>query len=287
MLGLDAAQLAAHPRRPLVMGILNVTPDSFSDGGAYASVDAAVEHASAMLDAGADLIDVGPESTRPGAASVSAAEQIARAAAVIERICKTHPDAIVSIDTRLASVAEAALDAGARIVNDVSALRADPGLADVVAGCNAGLVLMHMRGTPETMQDDPYYADVVADVRADLLDRARTAEGAGIAREKIALDPGIGFGKTTMHNIALLQNLERFIATGYPVLLGASRKRFLSEFGGGIEEPRERLGGSLACVVRASTAGAAIVRVHDVRATCQLLDTLDAVSGESKESQLE
>jgi len=247
------------------MGIVNVTPDSFSDGGAFLDADRAVAHAVAMTKAGADMIDVGGESTRPGAASVSAEEEIRRVLPVIERL----RGLTVSIDTTKAAVAERALAAGARIVNDVSALRFDARMADVVREAGAGVVLMHMQGTPQTMQAEPRYDDVVAEVRAFLAERIAFAESRGLKKSQIAVDPGIGFGKTVEHNLALLAQLETFGSLGYPVLVGVSRKSFLGKLLG--REPQERLAGSLAAAAWAVAHGARIVRAHDV------LETVDAV----------
>lgn len=264
-------QWSASLRRPLVMGIVNVTPDSFSDGGRFIDADAAVQCAAQMIADGADIIDIGPESTRPGAADVDAAEQIRRASPVIEQIVREHGGAVVSIDTRLADVAEQALDAGAVIVNDVSA-GSDDRMAAMVAGRDAAWVLMHMQGTPRTMQDHPSYADVVGEVRRFLFDRADAAQRAGVSADRIIIDPGIGFGKTVEHNVALLADLEAQVQTGYAVMLGASRKRFLESFSRGPVAADDRLGGSLACVARAIDAGVHVVRVHDAAATRQFID---------------
>ena len=213
--------------RPLIMGILNVTPDSFSDGGEHDTEDAAVAHGLRMVEQGADVIDVGGDSSRPGSQRVAVAEQISRTAGVIRRLCGAMPHAVVSIDTTRAAVAEAALDAGTCILNDISAGREDPAMFDLAAARGVPIVLMHMQGKPATMQDAPHYDDVVAEVEAFLLDRAAAAEAAGVPRGQIVIDPGIGFGKTLEHNLALMADLQRLAATGYPVLLGASRKRFL------------------------------------------------------------
>jgi dihydropteroate synthase len=262
-------------RRPAVMGILNVTPDSFSDGGQFASTDAAIARGLAMLAEGADIIDVGAESTRPGSHAVTSDEQVRRALPVIAALRHAQPDAVISIDTRSADVAGAALTAGADIVNDISALRGDARMLAIIARAEAAVVLMHMQGEPATMQLDPAYADVVREVGDFLRTRAVFAESCGVARRCIVLDPGIGFGKTRTHNLALLRELEILVATGYPVLLGASRKGFLAAYAADGTSPDARLGSSLACVLRAREAGAAIVRVHDVADTCQFLDALD------------
>ncbi|HEY3243670.1 MAG TPA: dihydropteroate synthase, partial [Phycisphaerae bacterium] len=255
---------------PIVMGILNVTPDSFSDGGAYLDPEAAIGRAEQMLAEGAALIDVGPESTRPGSEPVSAEEQIRRAVPVIAGLIQRRPNAVISIDTRSAVVAAAALAAGAAIVNDISALRDDSEMAAVVARTGAGIVLMHMQGTPPTMQQNPHYADVVAEVTGFLRQRAAYAESQGMARECIAIDPGIGFGKTVEHNLALLRGLDMIVALGYPVVVGASRKSFLAKLLG-TSNMAERLPGSLACGFRAIAAGARVIRVHDVLPTRSLL----------------
>jgi dihydropteroate synthase len=257
-----------------VMGILNVTPDSFSDGGAYLAAEAAIAHATQMLADGADIIDVGGESTRPGAHDVGADEEIGRVLPVIEAILRAHPDATVSIDTMKASVAAAALDAGARIVNDVSAGR-DPAMLPLVAERSATVCLMHMLGEPRTMQRDPRYRDVVAEVRDMLRDRMGAAMDAGVPRERIIIDPGIGFGKTREHNLLLLRHLAAFTDLGADVMVGASRKSFI---GTTLDaEVGQRLEGSLAIAVWAAIQGAALVRVHDVRATIRALRMLDAV----------
>jgi dihydropteroate synthase len=251
--------------RVLVMGILNVTPDSFSDGGRWLDPTAAVAHAHALLAEGADVLDVGAESTRPGSQAVPADEQWRRLAPVLERLHAERPDAVVSVDTRDAEVAERALAAGARIVNDVSAL-ADPRMAEVVARAGAGLVLMHMRGTPETMQHDTAYADVVAEVAAHLAERSRVAEAAGVAPECLALDPGIGFGKSAEGSLALLARVRELTAAGRPVLVGASRKSFLARLTGHDGPPDTRVAASLAAATIAVLGGATILRVHDVAA---------------------
>ena len=213
-------------RRTLVMGIVNVTPDSFSDGGSYANVDDAVKHAIQMVADGAELLDVGGESTRPGSDVVAPEEEIHRVVPVIRRIVDELPDVPVSVDTRKAAVARAALEAGATIVNDVSA-GADPAMFGVVGEAGAGMVLMHMKGEPKTMQDDPSYYDVVAEVRGFLGDRVEAAVGAGIDLERLCIDPGIGFGKTLEHNLAILHDIRAFHHLGVPVLVGPSRKRFI------------------------------------------------------------
>jgi dihydropteroate synthase len=262
-------------KRPQVWGILNVTPDSFSDGGRWLEPAQAVEQALRLAQEGADVLDVGGESTRPGAAPVPEAEEIRRTAPVIEALRRARVSLPISIDTRKAAVARAALDAGAGIVNDVSAGTHDPALLPLVAERQAGLVLMHMLGEPATMQRAPVYGDVVAEVLAHLEGRRAAAEAAGVERTRIWIDPGIGFGKTLEHNLALLQSLERFTATG-PVLLGASRKSFLGALTG--RAAPERLLGSLATAARGLQAGVAALRVHDVAATRELLEVLSRIA---------
>jgi len=250
--------------RPLVMGILNVTPDSFSDGGKFGDVDRAVAHARAMARDGADIIDIGGESTRPGAIPVSAEEELRRVLPVIEQL----PDLLVSIDTTKAVVAERALAAGARIVNDISAGRQDAGMFTVVRAAAAGMVLMHMQGAPQTMQAAPRYDDVTREVREFLAERIAAA---GLKKSQIAVDPGIGFGKTVAHNLRLLAELGTLQTLGCPVVVGASRKSFL----GG--RPEDRLPGSLAVVAWAVTHGANVVRVHDVAETRNVVRMIHAI----------
>jgi dihydropteroate synthase len=256
------------------MGIVNVTPDSFSDGGLFLDPQRAIEHGRELASEGADLLDVGGESTRPGAAAVSAAEERERVEPVVAGLL-AGGSAPVSIDTSKASVAEAALDAGASWVNDVTALRGDPDLAALCADRGCEVVLMHMLGTPRTMQDDPRYEDVVEDVRAFLSERVDAAVDAGIGEERIMVDPGIGFGKTLAHNLELLRRLGELRSLGRPILVGASRKSFIGRLTG--REVGERLGGSLAAAVLAHRAGVAVLRVHEVRETRDALLTADAV----------
>ncbi|MDP2233693.1 MAG: dihydropteroate synthase [Actinomycetota bacterium] len=260
--------------RPLVMGILNVTPDSFSDGGTYDDPVSALEGGLQLAAQGADIVDVGGESTRPGAAELKGADELARVRPVVERLAQDL-SVPVSIDTRHAEVARACVQVGVSIVNDVSGFR-DPEMVAVAATCDAGVVIMHMLGEPGSMQDEPHYDDVVVQVREYLLDRALTLERAGVARERIAIDPGIGFGKTLEHNIALLRALPELAAFGYPVLVGVSRKRFIGVLTG-TERPDDRLGGSLASAVWAVEHGASIARVHDVAQTVQALKVIDAL----------
>ncbi|HXQ55127.1 MAG TPA: dihydropteroate synthase [Actinomycetes bacterium] len=248
-------------RRCLVMGVVNVTPDSFSDGGRYLDPAAAVAHALALVADGADLLDVGGESTRPGATDVPGAVELERVLPVVEQLARTA-EVPVSIDTRKAAVAAAALAAGATMVNDVSAGRHDPDLLGVAADAKVPLVLMHMLGTPATMQDDPRYDDVVAEVEAFLAERCRAAEAAGVDHQALVVDPGIGFGKRDQDNYALLDQLARFTRLGHPVMVGTSRKGFI---GRALDSPADqRVEGTAATVVWAVERGARIVRVHDV-----------------------
>jgi len=266
--------------RCLVMGVVNVTPDSFSEQGAHASTEAAVAHALALAAEGADLLDVGGESTRPGAAYVDLPVELGRVLPVVERLAALT-DVPISIDTRKAAVARAALDRGARLVNDVSAGRDDPDLLTVAAEARAPVVLMHMQGTPATMQDDPCYADVVAEVEAFLAGRCAAAEAAGVARDAIVVDPGIGFGKRDEHNYALLAALPRLTRLGHPVLVGTSRKGFIGRALGGAPMD-ERVEGTAATVVWSVERGARIVRVHDVRQmvrTVRMTEALMAGAG--------
>ena len=248
-------------RRCLVMGVVNVTPDSFSDGGRYLDPEAAVAHGLALVAEGAELLDVGGESTRPGATDVPEAVELERVLPVVEELARTA-EVPVSIDTRKAAVAAAALAAGATMVNDVSAGRHDPDLLGVAADAKVPLVLMHMLGTPATMQDDPRYDDVVAEVEAFLAERCRAAEAAGVDHQALVVDPGIGFGKRDQDNYALLDQLARFTRLGHPVMVGTSRKGFI---GRALDSPADqRVEGTAATVVWAVERGARIVRVHDV-----------------------
>lgn len=268
------------PRPALVMGIVNVTPDSFSDGGRYLDAAAAIAHGRALLAEGADILDVGGESTRPGAAPVAEAEELRRVLPVIRELAAAGT--VVSVDTMKPAVATAALAAGAVIVNDVAAARPDDAMLRAVAATGAGYVAMHMQGTPATMQREPHYGDVVAEVDGffvGVLDRLAAAGGRA---EQVALDPGIGFGKTAAHNLELLANLGRFTRHRRPVLVGVSRKSFLGHLTGA--EVKERLPGSLACSVLAAAAGAAIFRTHDVRATRQALAVAAAVRAQRRKA---
>lgn len=262
---------------PQVMGILNVTPDSFSDGGRFLAPEAALAQAQAMAE-GADVLDIGGESTRPGAAEVPVSEEVERTAPVIAALRAGGMTVPISVDTRKAGVARAALAAGAGIVNDVAAMGFDPEMASVVAGSGAPVILMHSIKTPATMQDDPRYDDVLLDVYDFLKARIAAAVAAGIGRARIMVDPGIGFGKTAAHNLALLQRLSLFHDLGVPVLLGVSRKRFIGTIGG---EPvaERRVAGSVAVAMAGVAQGAQVVRVHDVAETRQALRLWQAVNG--------
>lgn len=259
--------------KTLIMGILNATPDSFSDGGVFQTLEKALERALQMVEEGADIIDIGGESTRPGAEPVQALEEIERTVPIIGKI-REQSDVLISIDTMKAEVARAAVAAGADIINDVSAC-ADPNMAAVAAQTGAGLVLMHMLGSPETMQNNPEYDDVVSNVWNFLKERMASAMEQGVASEQIALDPGIGFGKTDEHNLALLNGIGKLTAAGRPVLIGASRKSLIGRLIG--RDIDDRLAGSLALAVVSAMNGARIVRVHDVKESCdaiRLVDTL-------------
>jgi dihydropteroate synthase len=260
--------------RPRIMGILNVTPDSFSDGGDLATVQAAVARAQAMP---ADILDIGGESTRPGAQAVGVADEIARVAPVIRALRDAGIATPISIDTRKTAVAEAALDAGADIVNDVSAFRYDPELADLVAERNVPVCLMHSKGDPATMQDAPRYDDVVAEVLDHLAERMEFAAARGIARDRMIVDPGIGFAKTQAHNLALLAHLPRLHDLGVAVLLGASRKKFIGTIGGA-DMAKDRMPGSVAVALHGAAMGVQILRVHDVTDTAQALALWQAIN---------
>lgn len=263
-----------------LMGIVNVTPDSFSDGGFFLEPESAIEHARRLVDEGADLLDVGGESTRPGAGAVSAAEELDRVGPVLEGV-RAAEDRLagiaISIDTSKVAVAEVALDIGAEIVNDVTALRSEPQLAALCAERGCGLVLMHMQGTPRTMQENPSYDDVVDDVKAFLAERIEFAISEGVAEERIWVDPGIGFGKAVEHNLELLRRLGELGELGRPIVIGASRKSFLGKLTG--REVGERLGGTIASNVLALLGGAEVFRVHDVAELRQALDVAEAILG--------
>jgi dihydropteroate synthase len=256
------------------MGVLNVTPDSFSDGGLYLDADAAVAHGVELAGEGADILDVGGESTRPGAEPVAVEEQIRRVVPVVERLCAQGVRAQISIDTTRIAVAEAAVAAGASYVNDVTAFRQEPELAGFVADRGLDCCLMHMRGEPRSMQRDPVYEDVVSDVKAFLEERLAAAVAAGVAEERIMLDPGIGFGKTVDHNLELLRRLDELVAVGRPLVIGTSRKSFLGRITG--REVDERLAGTIATNVLALERGASVFRVHDVRPLADALQVAAA-----------
>ncbi len=260
---------------PKLMGVVNVTPDSFSDGGRYLDAEAAVAHGVELLRDGAEILDVGGESTRPGAEPVGEVEELRRVVPVVEALAGDGGDGAVSIDTSKAAVAAAAIDAGATIVNDVTALQGDLEMAPVCAERGVTVVLMHMPGNPRTMQEDPRYDDVVDDVKRFLASRMELAVGAGIAEEGIWLDPGIGFGKTLEHNLELLRRLSELRELGRPLVIGASRKSFIGKVDGSAVD--ERVGGSLASAVLAAAAGADVLRVHDVAETAQALRVADAI----------
>jgi dihydropteroate synthase len=272
--------------RTLVMGILNVTPDSFSDGGRYLSLDKALEHAQQMIDDGADIIDIGGESTRPGShGPVSAEEEITRVVPVVEALVNST-NIPLSVDTTKSEVAKAALEAGASIVNDVSALRFDFYIADAVAKFGAGLVLMHSRGTPATMHRLPPVADIIEEVTSSLHASLKMAERRGVPRESIVIDPGIGFGKSQEQNLELLAKIAQLLKTfpDLPLLIGTSRKSFigkiLADDQGNPVSPEQRLGGTLATVAAAVLQGAHIVRVHDVKETVECVSVIDAITAQ-------
>lgn len=262
-------------QRPWIMGIVNVTPDSFSDGGQHADTEAATQHALQLLRDGADMLDLGGESSRPGASPVPVAEEIARIVPVLERL-RQQVDVPLSVDTTKAAVAQAALAHGADMINDISALRFDPGMAKVLADSDCSVVLMHMQGEPQTMQLQPHYDDVVAEVSEFLMERVAFATQHGIEASRLCVDVGIGFGKRLQHNLALLRALPALRRKGWPVVLGTSRKRFLGEL---LEEARadRRLEGDLAMAAWAYQEGIELLRVHDVRSTQRLRTVLDAL----------
>lgn len=276
---LDCAGRILVLDRPRVMGIVNVTPDSFSDGGEHATTDAAIAHALRLAEEGADLLDIGGESTRPGADDGSVEEELRRVIPVIERLSKAT-SLPISIDTSKPEVMRAAVAAGAGMINDVYALRRD-GALDAAAELGVPVVLMHMLGEPRSMQDAPEYDDVVADVHRFLAERIFAAEMSGIPKKRIVVDPGFGFGKTTAHNLTLLAQLERFTDLGVPVLAGLSRKRTIGELTGR-DDPHDRVHGSVAAHVIAAQRGAKLLRVHDVAATVDALKVWNAVAGAPK-----
>jgi dihydropteroate synthase len=265
---LDLAQ------KPLIMGILNVTPDSFYDGGRYPTPEIALKKAEEMLTAGADIIDVGGESSRPGSKPVSEKDEQDRVIPIIEKISQKFKPPI-SIDTTKAAVAKAALEAGAAIINDISALRFDSRMAELASRSGAGLILMHLQGTPENMQTDPHYEDIICEISDFFKERIAFAVQAGIKKEQIILDPGIGFGKTVEHNLEIIRHLSSFKILGRPILVGLSRKSFIGKILG--LEPKERLEGSLAAAVAAALNGAQILRVHDVGETIRAVKIIRAL----------
>ena len=260
--------------QPLVMGILNVTPDSFSDGGRFDDPAAAVAHAERLISEGATILDVGGESTRPGAEPVPVAAELSRVRPVVLRY--GTEDVPVSVDTRHPEVAKACVAAGASIINDVSGFR-DRAMIDVAVACDAGVIIMHMLGDPQTMQDRPHYDDVIIEVGGYLVAQATMLEAAGVARERIAIDPGIGFGKSVEHNIELLRRLPELAELGFPLVIGVSRKRFIGAISG-VAEPLERVGGSIAAALFAAEHGADVLRVHDVASTVQALEIQRALT---------
>ncbi len=260
------------PSKPLLMGVLNVTPDSFSDGGLHHDRNTAVARAREMVELGADIIDIGGESTRPGADRVSIDEQLRRVIPVIRQLQQELPAELpISIDTTSTQVAGAALEQGATVVNDISAGRDDPGMFSLVAEAGTPYIIMHMQGTPRTMQDNPRYDDVVAEIRSFLLERAAAAEDAGVRRENLVIDPGIGFGKSKRDNLDIIMNLESFTETGYKVMLGASRKRFMGSICD-ITSYSELVGATCATTTIGVFAGVDIFRVHDIKENRQALD---------------
>jgi dihydropteroate synthase len=258
----------------LIMGVLNVTPDSFSDGGQFFEPDKAIEHGLKMAADGAAIIDVGGESTRPGSTPISPEHQVKRVVPVIKALCK-EIDVPISIDTCNFEVAKAALDAGAAMINDITAL-SDERMGQLASEQNVPVVLMHIQGTPQTMQDEPKYSDVVGEVKQFLLERAKRAEDFGIPNERIFIDPGFGFGKTLEHNLLLLRNIDKFVNTGYRVLVGTSRKSFIGKLTGK-ENPAERIFGTAATVALCAATGASIVRVHDVAEMADVIKVIQAV----------
>ncbi len=271
-----AAVRALIGQKTLVMGILNATPDSFYDGGRYDQFDSALARAEQMLSEGADILDIGGESTRPGSEPVPVEEEIRRVVPLVEAIAHRYPDAILSVDTTKSAVARLALQAGACIVNDISGMTFDSEMPQVVAEAGALVVLMHIKGTPKTMQQNPTYDDVVQEVRAVLASHAQRALQMGIPPTHIWLDPGIGFGKTVEHNLQLLRNLPALKSLGYPLLVGTSRKSLIGHLLGGLP-PEERLEGTLATVALSIAWGADVVRVHDVQATVRTVRIADAL----------
>jgi dihydropteroate synthase len=271
----DLLEIARRGERTLVMGILNITPDSFSDGGRFLAADTAIRHAEQMAEDGADIIDLGGESTRPGAAPLSIDEELARVLPVVQSLVKRIPLPL-SIDTYKAEVARRTVEAGASMINDISALAFDPAMGSTVAELAVPVCLMHIRGTPRNMQNNPHYDDVAVEVRDQLADRVKSALVAGISRDKIILDPGFGFAKTAIHNLELLRRLSELTTLGYPLLSGTSRKSTIGKVLGGLPA-EERLEGTAATVAISIANGAAIVRVHDVKEMKRVAQMTDAI----------
>lgn len=263
--------------RPLVMGVLNVTPDSFSDGGQFVNVDAAIQHALAMINEGADIIDIGGESTRPGADPVKTSEEIVRVEPVIAAL-RRESDICISIDTYKSSTARAALKAGADMVNDISALRMDSMMPTLLAESDVPVVLMHMKGEPKNMQASPVYDNCVDEIKQFFGERLAFCQEFGIVPDRIVLDPGIGFGKRLEDNLQILSSLDQFVELGQPILIGASRKSFINRLHQSNNPADSRLGGSVAAALAAVERGAAIVRVHDVAATVEALKVAEAIN---------
>ncbi|MCU0607471.1 MAG: dihydropteroate synthase [Candidatus Edwardsbacteria bacterium] len=262
---------------PLLMGIVNVTPDSFSDGGRYDTTDTALARALELAGEGADIIDIGGESTRPGAAGVTAEQEIDRVVPVVAALAR-RTDVPVSVDTYKSAVAQRCLDAGASVINDISGLRFDPAMAGIAARYHAGLVLMHIKGTPQDMQRDPVYEDLLGEIASYLQGAIEIALAAGVERSAIAIDPGIGFGKTVAHNLTILKDLRHFERLDCPMVIGVSRKSFIGKLNDGVPAD-QRLPGSIAAALAAIAAGAAVLRVHDVAATRQAVATHRAIAG--------
>jgi len=264
-------------RQPLLMGIVNVTPDSFSDGGQFFDSQAAITHALRLLDEGASILDIGGESTRPYATPVSADEELHRVLPVIEAVLRSQPEAIVSIDTSKAAVAKAAIVAGAQIINDITGISGDPAMIEVAVASGAAVCAMHMQGIPQTMQDNPFYDDVVDEIYAFLCERRDALIAAGIDRRRICLDPGIGFGKTHEHNTTLMANCRRFHDLGCPLLVGHSRKAFIGKLVG--DKQADRTPGTIGGALALARHGIQIIRVHDVAAVRQALTLFEACGG--------
>ncbi len=261
-------------KRTYIVGVLNVTPDSFSDGGLYNRVDKALKHAESLIEAGADLLDIGGESSRPFSKPVPVEEELSRVIPVIKAIRK-HFDIPISVDTYKAKVAEEAILEGANLINDISALRFDPKMKEVVANHKVPVILMHMKGTPQTMQINPFYEDVIKEIKEFFFERIKVAEDAGIKREKIILDPGIGFGKRFEDNLRIIKEVNSFFELGYPIMLGPSRKSFLGQILN--KEPRERDIGTMAVVALAAYKGVHLIRVHNVEMACDTIKVIQSI----------